>query len=61
MNLNYAAMEPSRWSTVQCGGEVRWCDGKLQQLWVIIDYVGSSPHEKRNEWREVPTVTNGEG
>ena len=54
----YASLEPQRWSTVVCGGDVRWSkkDGKLQQRFVVTDYVGSSPSGSRQEWRDVPIV-----
>jgi len=54
-SILYAPIEPGRWSTEVCG-EVRWSkDGKLQQRFVITDYVGSSPAGTRQEWRDVPT------
>lgn len=56
----YAPIEPGRWSTEVCGGDVRFLkDGRLQQLFVITDYIGSSPSGVRNEWRDVPIVDEG--
>jgi hypothetical protein len=54
-SIVYTAQEPRRWETSQCGGEVRWKNGKLQQVFVITEYVGGSPSGQRQEWRDVPT------
>ncbi len=55
-NLRYAPMEPARSELVECAGPVRWtAGGKLQQLFKITDYAGSSPCGVRQEWRDVPT------
>jgi hypothetical protein len=51
----YAAQEPHRWEGIECGGEVRWKAGKLQQVFIITEYVGGSPTGQRQEWRDVPT------
>lgn len=53
----YAPMEPSRWESVSCGGDVRWLNGKLQQRFVITEYVGGSMSGTRQEWRDVPSLT----
>jgi hypothetical protein len=54
----YAPMEPAKTESVRCGGAVRWRSkaGKLEQLWIITEYIGSSPSGQREEWRDVPWV-----
>lgn len=52
----YAPMEPQKWQQIVCGGDVRWNGGKLQQRFVITEYVGSSPVGSWQDWRDVPTI-----
>jgi hypothetical protein len=53
----YAPMEPLRSERVECGGDVRILkDGRLQQRFVITEYVGGSRSGMRQEWRDVPVV-----
>jgi hypothetical protein len=55
----YAPQEPRRSEAVQCGGDVRFLkDGRLQQRFVITEYVGSSVAGIRQEWRDVPVVSD---
>lgn len=55
----YAATEPVKSYVSRCAGQVRYSptDGVLQQLWVITEYMGSSPSGQREEWRDVPVGT----
>lgn len=54
-DYTYEPMAPQRSETVQCSGEVRFLkDGRLQQRWLITEYVGSSASGMRQEWRDVP-------
>ena len=42
--FGYSPMEPQKSSIVRCAGPIRWsANGKLQQLFEIVDYEGSSP------------------
>lgn len=43
------------WET--CLGEVRWRDGKLEQLWGVTNITNT---RMVNEWRVVPTVDRGQ-
>ena len=56
--LLYAPMEPMRSETVQCGGDVRFMDGKLQQRYVITEYCGGSVCGMKQEWRDVPMLSS---
>jgi hypothetical protein len=57
MKFDYAAMEPQKSETVACAGNVRYAKGtgQLQQLFIIIEYIGGSLSRRREEWRDVPT------
>lgn len=40
----------------KCETELRWLDGKLQQLWAIITYRDGREYERSWQWRDVPDV-----
>jgi hypothetical protein len=45
----------------RCLPEVRWAGpGLLEQKWIVIEYRHGCEYAHREEWREVPTVSNGE-
>lgn len=51
-----SGFDPDAWPIIeQHPRELRWADGKLQQLWVVIDR--TSGHA-RQEWRDVPSVNS---
>lgn len=55
-HFRYDPMEPQRSFMEECAGKVRWStEGKLQQLFRVTEYAGSSPCGVRQEWCDVPT------
>lgn len=61
----YTAAKIADVTEAQATMRLRWCDGRLQQLWRIIIHRGGRPLDATMEWRDVPSVTSdgapGEG
>lgn len=53
-----APMGPSKYEMVECGGDIRWMDGKLQQRFVVKEYSGGFQSGVRQEWRDVPMLSS---
>ena len=50
-------LRSTRSTIEQCGPEVRWCAGRLQQLWEIRILGNLGQLESlTTEWRDVPSV-----
>ncbi len=46
-------------SAAEPTAHLRWCNGVLQQAWVITNYRGGDPYSRGSEWRDVPTHIPG--
>lgn len=58
-DVTVTVSDPIEYTEIKCEGPVRLMNGRLQQLYSVYDFARGRCVGKREDWRDVPVLTDG--